>query len=470
MKNFLIFVVVLGISLSGPHAFSQEKAISPPLTLEECIQLALKNRPELEMATLDILNAEYQIEEATSYYYPRLNLNAGYTRFNRSETFSFAKNIDVSSLVSDQLNQTLQALGVPPLPKKIPQAFEFEVGKTKWFSVSLDLNQPLYTFGRIKEGVNQARIGHSIAVNQKEKKREEIVSEVKKGYYQFILAKEIQQLMKEAEARASVVAKMVKIAYETSIPEKEDKGTTRIDYLKAENFYSEMKIRLSEASKNVKLAELALKMTMGIITEQPLSLSEVSLQSIPMALMSPGTVKGKTREGNIDLKNLDLGVQLFDSKRRGAKKEYLPKIGLQGQYLGPEDRYGTPNVWYLGIGITMPLFDGFLTKAKVGQAEAQFRKANSQKVLLESALSVQVDHLHSTLTELRERVNILQGAIKDALERTQLAADGYAAGITEYDELLLAQKTELEMRSAYLQSLYLYQTTQSEIEFISGGT
>jgi len=466
MKKFFILLVIFGISVSGPYAFSQEKAASPPLTLEECIQLALKNRPELEMATLDILNAEYQIKEATSYYYPRLNLNAGYTRFNRPEKFSFDMDIDVSK-ITEPTNVVLSQIGLT-LPSSIQQSFEVEIGKKNWFPVSLDLNQPLYTFGRIKEGVNQVRIGHSIAVNQKQKKREEIIFEVKKGYYRFILAKEIQQLMKEAEARASVVAKMVKIAYETSIPEKEDKGTTRIDYLKAENFYSEMKARLSEASKNVKLAELALKMTMGIITEQPLSLSEVSIQSIPMTLVPPGTVKGKIREGNIDLKNLNLGVQLFDSKRRAAKIEYLPKIGLQGQYLGPEDRYGTPNVWYLGIGITMPLFDGFLTKAKVGQAEAQFRKANSQKVLLELALSVQVDHLHSTLTELRERVNILQGAIKDALERTQLAADGYAAGITEYDELLLAQKTELEMRSAYLQSLYLYQTTESEMEFISG--
>jgi outer membrane protein len=459
MKKILILVVIWGIGIIlVSNASSQEKAASPPLTLEECIQLALKNRPELEMATLDILNAEYQIKEATSYYYPRLNLNAGYTRFNRPEKFDF--DVDLTSIK--------RVIGgtIPNFPGELPQVVE--IGKTDWFSVSVDLNQPIYTFGRIEEGVNQARIGRSIAVNQKVKKREEIVFEVKKGYCQFILAKEVQQLMKEAEARTGVVAKMVKIAYETSIPEKEEKGTTQLDYLKAKNFHSELRARLSEASKNVKLAELGLKMAMGIVTEQPLSIVEVSLQSMPMILLNPGELKGKVREGNIDLKNLDLGVQLFDSKRKGAKSEYLPKIGLQGQYLGPEDRYGTPNVWYLGIGITMPLFDGFLTRAKVSQAEAQFHRTSGQKVLLESALSVQVDHLHSTLMELQERGSILQGAIKDAQERTQLAADGYAAGITEYDELLLAQKTELEMRSAYLQSLYLYQATKSEIEFISG--
>src|SRR4030042_6768145 len=99
MKKILFLLIVFGISLSGPHAFSQEKAPIPPLKLEDCIQLALKNRPELEMATLDILNAKYQIEEATSYYYPRLNFNAGYTRFNRPEDFNFDNiNIDVSKI------------------------------------------------------------------------------------------------------------------------------------------------------------------------------------------------------------------------------------------------------------------------------------------------------------------------------------------------------------------------------------
>src|SRR4030042_4522764 len=102
MKKILFLLIVFGISLSGPHAFSQEKAPSPPLKLEECIQLALKNRPELEMATLDILNAEHQIEEATSYYYPHLNLNAGYTRFNKPEKFSIDNVvIDLSKVVTD---------------------------------------------------------------------------------------------------------------------------------------------------------------------------------------------------------------------------------------------------------------------------------------------------------------------------------------------------------------------------------
>lgn len=458
MKRFLVLLVVFGMSWGGPDAFSQEKAASPSLTLEECIQLALRNRPELDIAKLDVLNAEQQIKEATSYYYPRLNLNGGYTRFNRPELFNL--DIDITGI-----KKKLGPAGAL-LPDQITQPVD--VGKTDWPYVQLDLSQPLYTFGRIHEGVEQARIGHSLTLNQREKKRGEIIFEVKKGYYQFLLAREIHQLMREAEAKANVVAEMVKIAYETSVPENEEKGTTRLDYLKARNFYSEVKARLSEASKNLKLAELALKVAVGLTADKSFSVAEVLLESIPMAQLDSGQVKEKVQEKNVDLKNLDLGVQLFDAKRRSARKEYFPKIGLQGQYTGPKDRYGTENTWYLGIGITIPLFDGFSTSAKIGQAEVQFQKTKGQKLLLEKALSLQIDHLHATLAELRERMEILRTAIGEAQERTQLAADGYAAGITEYGEIIFAQRAEFETKSAYLQGLYLYQTTISEIEFISG--
>jgi outer membrane protein len=462
MKWIMMVVILFGTGIGVSDSFSQEKTVDTILTLEECIQIALKNRPELQMANLDILNAELQIKEATSYYYPRVNVTAGYTRFNKPLTLDV--DIDVSALTK-QANIILGGFGVT-LPSVLHQ--QFEVGKTDWWAVSVDLTQPLYTFGRIKEGVRQAEIGHSLAVTQKEKKGKEIVSEVKKAYCQFLFTQELLHLLREAETKAGVVVKMVKIAYETAVPEKEEKGTTRIDYLKARNFHSEVKAKLGEVGKNASLAELYLKTAMGLDGAFPLRVIEVPLEAMQRFSRDSGEVKERTLERNLDLKSMDLGIKLFDSRRKSAGKEYLPKIGIQSQYIGPEDRFETKNFWYAGIAITMPIFDGFFTRAKVGQAEVQFQKVKGQKLLLEKALSLQVENLNSTLTELKERIQILQDAIKEAQERLQLTADGFAAGITEYEELLLAGKAELEMRSAYLQSLFLYQMTRAEIELISG--
>ena len=123
---------------------------------------------------------------------------------------------------------------------------------------------------------------------------------------------------------------------------------------------------------------------------------------------------------------------------------------------------------YGGIGFTVPLFDGFQTRARIGEAEAQFEKMKGQKSVLEKGLSAQVDYLHTTLAELKERVKILSEAIRDAEERLNLASDGYAAGITEYEQLLLAEKAELEIRSIYVQALFAHQLAKAEIEFVSG--
>jgi outer membrane protein TolC len=462
MRRILILTSVVAFLAFSLLALAQEAKNDRAWTLEECIQAALRNRPELEIANLDVALAQQQLKEAQAYYYPRFNVTGGYTHFNKPVTFDV--DVDVRP-ITDPANQFLQTVGIT-LPSVLSQ--QVEVGLTNWYAVSLDLSQPLYSFGRIEEGIRQAELGQAISRNQKEKRRREVILEVKKGFYQFLLAREVGKLVNEAEARAGVVVRMVKIDYETSIPEKEQKGTTRLDYLKAKNFHSELRARLSETGKNVKLAALALKMAVGLKMDESLGIVGTPLELMPMPSPDAAAAKETTRDKNLDLKTTELGVQFLDSRRKAARAEYFPKVGLQGQFMYPEDRFGTKNAWYLGVGLTMPIFDGFLNKAKVGQAEAQFQKARGQRHLLESALSAQVDHLHSTLVELGERIGILRAAIQEAQERVQLASDGYAAGMTEYDELLFAQRTELEMKTAYLQSLFLYQLALSELEFVSG--
>ncbi len=468
MKRKLLLIIFLLTSfLLGAWslpAFSQEPSGDKPWTLDECIQAALKSRREIEFSRLDVVQAEAQVKEAQSYYYPRVNVNAGYTHFN--EPLEIKTKIDVSALTAP-VNKIGSQFGLPELPLVLYE--DFTAGKKDWLALNVDLVQPLYTFGRIDEAVKQARIARSTALNQKEKKRREVIFEVKKAYYQCLLAGEIRQLLKEAEASADVVAKMVKIAYETAVPEeKQEKGTTRLDYLKARNFVSEVKAKLSESDKNYKLAGLALRMAMGLYQDSPPVTPAGFLEGLPITTWDIREQEGKVPAENVDLKTAELGVQFLHSREKAATKEYFPKVGLFGNYIGPEDRFGNHNVWSGGVGFTLPIFDGFLVKAKVGQARAQWEKAKGQKALLESALSAQMDYLCTTLLELKDRASILKASIKEAGERVQLAADGYASGITEYEEVLLAQKSEIETKANYLQTLFLFQAVRAEIEFVSG--
>ena len=179
MKKSLLLAILFILfewGIGNPPVFSQEPSGERAWTLEECIQIALKNRPEIEFSNLDIVQAEAQIKEAQSYYYPRVNVNAGYTHFN--EPLEIKTKIDVSALTAP-VNKVGSQFGLPELPLVLYE--DFTAGKKDWLALNVDVVQPLYTFGRIDEAVKQARIGRSIALNLKEKKRAEIVFEVKKG-------------------------------------------------------------------------------------------------------------------------------------------------------------------------------------------------------------------------------------------------------------------------------------------------
>ncbi|RPJ09992.1 MAG: hypothetical protein EHM36_03730, partial [Deltaproteobacteria bacterium] len=98
---------------------------------------------------------EEQIKEAKSLYYPRLNLSAGYTHFNEPVTIDVDINISkVAGPFNLAIPQVVQfGIVLDPIPNALHQ--EFTLGETEWAALSLNLIQPLYTFGRIKEAVKQ---------------------------------------------------------------------------------------------------------------------------------------------------------------------------------------------------------------------------------------------------------------------------------------------------------------------------
>jgi hypothetical protein len=95
--------------------------------------------------------------------------------------------------------------------------------QTNWFC--LTRSGSLYSFGRIEEATGPHR---SIDGGQsKEKKKEEIIFEVKKGTIRFF-SPSVLQLLKDAEAGGC--RQDAKIAYETFLTRK-TRGT-RLDFLK----------------------------------------------------------------------------------------------------------------------------------------------------------------------------------------------------------------------------------------------
>jgi outer membrane protein TolC len=74
----------------------EEVDLSHPLTLEQCIEIALRRASEMETARLDLILEEMNVKDAKSSYWPRIDSNGGY-QFSDNADFGWEKeNYDAS--------------------------------------------------------------------------------------------------------------------------------------------------------------------------------------------------------------------------------------------------------------------------------------------------------------------------------------------------------------------------------------
>src|SRR5674476_414156 len=115
MKKAIISLILLAFA----NLFPQHK-----LTLEESLQLGLKNSKNLKISRSKLLGSEAKITETTSQLLPRLSLNAGYTRLSDVPPFEVK-------------------LPIFPVPVKIQDVV------LNNYSLKLSLQQPLFTGFRL---------------------------------------------------------------------------------------------------------------------------------------------------------------------------------------------------------------------------------------------------------------------------------------------------------------------------------
>ena len=100
MKKILFLLLSISLSLLG----------AAELTLEECIEKALKNHPDIKVLSLSVAKSKSLVDIAKADYLPQINLSAEYNPLN---TFVMPQNgrfntiEDESWRVGAQLNQKI---------------------------------------------------------------------------------------------------------------------------------------------------------------------------------------------------------------------------------------------------------------------------------------------------------------------------------------------------------------------------
>jgi outer membrane protein len=478
----LLWGALFSVMITGPEAMADnggaiqlqtpahDGARTAPLTLRDCIDMALQNNNARAVSRLNIEIAEAQHRQAMSAYWPQVGIKATYTVMDQDPNFIFP-----SQSMQIPASTIIATTPLGPMPVSTPAATfilpeqNVRLMDRKNFAATLTAAVPLFAGGEIRSIGRQADQGIRAAREEARRTDLQVTYDTTRFYYGAVLARELSRIGRDTLARMEVTLELTENLY--------TKGSGKVkktDYLRNRAIVEALRSAVSSLEANEKLARAALTNSIGIAWDTPIEVAAGDLPFTPVRLELRELVGGAYRF-NPDWARLEAGLDAADAKITEARSGYFPKIGLFGNLSRIENSYDKGIVsrsnkesWTIGVGIDIPIFNGFRTAGEVREAKARLLKLKEQQVLLREGLALQVKHIFIQLMRAQEQKSSAEKAAGSAMENRALNERAYREDLVEIKDVIEAQLMESLMEAQYRKTLYDHLEARANLDFIVG--
>lgn len=400
-------------------------------SVKEAIDYASKNNVAVKNALLDYQIQEQSNRATTSLALPQVTGNMGITDYIQ---------IPTTLLPGEFLN--------PPQPGTyVPIKFGTQYNATG----GITLKQTLFD-GQVFVGL-QARDASLEYYHQRQEITEQMIrSNIYKIYYQLLIARtQIEQIdanITNQQALLHNSTEMFKNGFAEQLDV--DKATVQLSNLQSEKIGTEF---------NVANGYLALKVLMGMPIKDSVHLTDTITYDMLRDAVLGDDYRYSDRH---EYKLLEVGKQLneFDVKR--YKKEYIPTVSLtanysQNQYTN-EFNLAQKNSWfpttYLGLNVSVPIFDGFFKDANIKQAKLRLKQTQNNMDSLKIRIDNDVKEAQLRFTAALATLDY-QKKNMDLSERVyQQTRKKYEQGLGSNLEITNALTDQKAAQASYFSALY----------------
>ena len=433
---YTIFVILL-VLCTVKFSFSQEKLV---LTLEESVRLALSQNPYHLAAGERVEAAKSQVREAASNFFPSLSAQGLHT-----------------------LDEKLFELEFPSfIPGEPPQ--RVSVDFTKDYQFSLSLTFPLFTSGRLTSGFKQAKYNLLSTEESVRQSRHVTVFSTKRAFYGYLLSKEFVRVAEEAVEVAEKLHKNVKSLYEVGM-------ASKFDLLRSEVRVANLKPQLIKARNNLKIAELSLKALLGLDLSQPVEIKgDLTYQPFEPKLEECLTEALLNRP---EIGQVKYQRQMAGEMVKLARASNFPTLAISGAYNFWADQFNfQKDTWQsyyvVNVVLSVPIFNGFATSARVAQSKAVIREIEHAKKGLEDTVKFEVRQAILMLTEAKESLLSQEKNVEQAQESLRIAELNYTEGMVTILDVAQVQAALTQAKTNYSQALYDYVLYQAQLDKAMG--
>lgn len=464
LNNIILAIVLVFISVSNLRA---EDSPQQKLSLDDCIRIALEKHQSLNVSAANLAMAEAMYQQAMSAYWPRIAAQANASRADQDRTFT----MDGQFSLPPQMTNVLAGgnpIAAAALAQPIPINMDIKLVDKDLVQSSLNLTYPVFTGLKREALVAQAEKGIKIAEQGQRKTSLEVVRDVKKYFYTAQFAIQMEKLADDTLERFKVLEDLTERLYRHG-----SLKVKKTDYLRTKTTTAVTRTLLSEARYAREMAHEALGNAMGQEWDQNFVLAEAD-QASPLGENLQQLVEA-AQNFNPDIQQLKLAVQVGDDQITEARSGYFPMIGIQAEvhdiqtpHHGGLTNAANRDGWTIGVGMQWNLFDGFQTSGKVNQAKAQQRKLESQRILLDQAIALQVKQQFLSIRSANNQTQDSREAVGFASENRKLHVRAYQDELVETKDVIEAQIVETFAQSTQYRARYSLEMGLLSLEYLIG--
>ncbi len=403
--------------------------ITRPLSLNDCIHIAIDNNPDISERRYNVREAESNKKIAVGEIFPTISLAGSYKHSTD--------------------DQRLMA----PRSATDPGVFGDDV-----FTGDIILKMPIFTGGRILSSIRAATLLNRAAVHSLSRTRKELIFNVSSVFYRILaqryLIESTQFSIKSIKTHYKRIQDMIDV-----------QKASRVDLLRTGVRLADLREELVRQKNDQSILYRILSNLLGIMDTSGLKLKgRLQLRAVNINLQSSLSSAYENRSDYLAAKmKLEAQAKKVDIER----SKRWPTISVEGSYgfrnmpsptSRPSGADSVRDEGYIGVMAEFPIFEGGRITERIHRE--RFILGSMQENLRKLKLQIKLDVETSVLNveSARERINATEKAIAQARESFRIEQEKYAVGKGSITDVLDAQSELLRTQTQYYRSLSDYNT------------
>jgi len=174
-----------------------------------------------------------------------------------------------------------------------------------------------------------------------------------------------------------------------------------------------------------------------------------------------------------EISQLRFQKQMAGEALKMARAASLPSIALSGQYNYWSDHLNFKennwsNYYSVNLVLTLPIFNGFATSARVAQSKAMIKELELTQKGLANTLKFEVRQAFLKLEEAKESLISQEKNVEQAQESLRIAELSFEEGMVTVLDVNQAQTALTQAKTNYSQALYDYVVSLAELDKAMG--